>query len=159
MKRLVPLVLIFAWLAAPLPLAADESAAESDAEAIRAAALDYLEGWYTGDADRMERALHPDLAKRIVRPSDDGPDRVDNMSALRLVQATRAGWGTRVPSDQRRADVVILDVFGNAATVRADARDWVDYLHLGKVDGEWKIINVLWEMRPRPETPTEEGSE
>jgi hypothetical protein len=29
-------------------------------------ALDYIEGWYTGDAARMERALHPDLAKRIV---------------------------------------------------------------------------------------------
>jgi hypothetical protein len=152
-------MLILAWLAAPLPVAADEPAADSDAEAIRAAALDYLEGWYTGDADRMERALHPDLAKRIVRPTDDGPDRVDNMSALRLVQATRAGWGTRVPLDQRRADIVILDVFGNAATVRADARDWVDYLHVGKVDGQWKIINVLWEMRPRPETSTDEGRE
>lgn len=159
MRRLVPLVLILTWLAVPLPLAADEPAAARDAEAIRTAALDYLEGWYTGDAERMERALHPDLAKRIVRPSGDGPDRVDNMSALRLVQATRAGWGTRVPSDQRRADVVILDVFGNAATVRADARDWVDYLHVGKVDGQWKIINVLWEMRPRPEAATEGGGE
>ncbi len=49
--------------------------------------------------------------------------------------------------------MVILDVFGNAATVRAEARDWIDYLHLGKVDGQWKIINVLWELKPRPTTP------
>ena len=79
------------------------------------------------------------------------------MSALRLVQATRAGWGTRVPADQRQADVVILDVFGNAATVRAEARDWVDYLHLGKVDGQWKIINVLWELKPQPAASDGDG--
>jgi hypothetical protein len=25
-----------------------------------------IEGWYEGNAERMEQALHPDLAKRIV---------------------------------------------------------------------------------------------
>src|SRR4051812_14973787 len=38
----------------------------ADSAAIKATALDYIEGWYTGDAERMERALHPELAKRIV---------------------------------------------------------------------------------------------
>ena len=157
MSRLAPALLVLGLLTIGPPAVAADADPQPDADAIRAAALDYLEGWYTGDAERMERALHPDLAKRIVRPSDDGPDRVDNMSALRLVQATRAGWGTRVPADQRQADIVILDVFGHAATVRAEARDWIDYLHLGKVDGEWKIINVLWEMKPRPQASRGDG--
>ena len=123
-----------------------------DKAAIKATALDYLEGWYTGDAERMERALHPDLAKRIVRVDPDGNwDRVDNMSALTLVQYTKKGYGTKVPADQRQADITILDVYGNAAVVKAIARDWVDYLQVGKVNGEWKIINVLWEMKPKPE--------
>ena len=38
----------------------------ADTAAIRAAALDYIEGWYAGNAGRMERAVHPDLAKRIM---------------------------------------------------------------------------------------------
>lgn len=42
------------------------NAANADA-AIRQTALDYIEGWYEGNAERMERALHPELAKRIVR--------------------------------------------------------------------------------------------
>jgi hypothetical protein len=46
--------------------------------------------------------------------------------------------------------VRILDIFENAASVRVDASDWVDYLHLAKVNGRWVIINVLWELRPRP---------
>src|SRR3712207_8578393 len=41
-----------------------------------------------------------------------------------------------------------LDVYGNAATVKAVASDWIDYLHLGKVNGWWVIVNVLWEMKP-----------
>jgi len=35
----------------------------SDAAEIEAIARDYGEGWYTGDAARMERALHSELVK------------------------------------------------------------------------------------------------
>lgn len=134
-------------------LAPPATAADTDDEAaIKATALDYLLGWYTGDPERMERALHPDLAKRIVRADPEGRwDRVENMSAMTLVQYTRKGYGTKVPVEERQADVTVLDRFGNAAVVKAVARDWVDYLQIGKVNGEWKIINVLWEMKPRPE--------
>jgi len=34
-------------------------------------ALDYTEGWYAGDAARMERALHPELAKRMYRKTSE----------------------------------------------------------------------------------------
>lgn len=134
-------------------IALPSAAAESEDEAgIKAAALDYLMGWYTGDPERMERALHPDLAKRVIRTDPDNKrDRVDHMSALTLVQYTRKGYGKKVPVEERMAEITILDRYGNAAVVRAVARDWVDYLQIGKVNGEWKIINVLWEMKPRPE--------
>ena len=37
----------------------------TDRDAIVRVALDYFEGWFAGDADRMRRTLHPDLAKPI----------------------------------------------------------------------------------------------
>ena len=37
----------------------------ADAAAIRQTALDYIEGWYEGNPERMERALHPELAKEL----------------------------------------------------------------------------------------------
>ncbi len=40
--------------------------ADADKVAITQTALDYIEGWYAGDATRMERALHPELAKRMI---------------------------------------------------------------------------------------------
>jgi len=45
--------------------------------------------------------------------------------------------------------VTILDRFENAASVKVIASDWIDYLHLAKVDGRWVIINVLWELKPK----------
>jgi hypothetical protein len=46
---------------------------------------------------------------------------------------------------------VILDVYENAASVKVVASDWIDYLHLAKWNGSWKIVNVLWELKPRQE--------
>lgn len=117
-----------------------------DDAAITRTARDYIEGWYDGDAARMERSLHPDLAKRIVSPTatPDG-DRLDQMSALTLVQLTRHD---PKPAHERRTEVTILDRYENAASVKVDAKDWIDYMHMAKWNGQWVIVNVLWELRP-----------
>jgi len=118
-----------------------------DSAGIRAAALDYVDGWYTGDAARMERAVHPDLAKRIWRPDPErGANRMENQTAMTLVQGTRRGWGRETPEAERRREIEILEIFGNAASVRARMTDWIDLMHLARVNGEWRIVNVLWEF-------------
>lgn len=131
-------------IVAPAPLLAQTAA---DSTAIRATALDYIEGWYEGNGERMERALHPELAKRIVNSAPNGRSMLGQQSAMTLVQGTRRGGGKDTPSAQQRKDVHILDVFGNTASVRVDASSWVDYLHVAKWNGRWVIVNVLWEMR------------
>ena len=122
--------------------------AAADSAAIVATALDYIEGYYEADAGRMERALHPDLAKRIVRTDPQyGRSHLGQMSAMTLVQGTRSKDPT--PTAERQQDVTILDIFGNTASVKIVAADWIDYLHVARWNGEWKIVNVLWEMKPR----------
>jgi hypothetical protein len=130
-----------------VPVARAQSAADS--AAIRATALDYIEGWYSGNVDRMERALHNHLAKRIVFTDSAGHSRLSDMTALELVQNVRAGGGTRTPKAEQRTDVTILDIFRNASVVKIDAGAWVDYLQVAKWNGRWVIVNVLWELRPR----------
>jgi hypothetical protein len=125
--------------------------ADAEKEAIKRTALNYAEGWYEGNAEKMESALHPDLAKRIVRTNDKGQSRLGQMSAMSLVQGTRAGSGKQTPKEEQQKDVTILDMMGGAATVKLEMRDWVDYMHIGKFNGKWVIINVLWEMKPRPQ--------
>lgn len=138
------LLIVAAALVVP---AAARSQTAADSAAIRATALDYIEGWYTGDADRMARAVHPELAKRIVRTDDQGRSRIDFQSAMTLVNGTRMGGGTRTPTERRQKDVTILDIFHNASSVKVVASDWVDYLQMAKWNGQWKIVNVLWELK------------
>lgn len=123
----------------------------SEAELIKQTALDYIEGWYEGNAERMERALHPELAKRIVR-TDPASKRsgLGQMSAMTLVQGTRAGGGKDTPKEKQQKDVTVLDIFGNSASAKIIASEWVDYLHLAKWNGRWVIVNVLWELKPKP---------
>ena len=117
-----------------------------DVTAIIATARDYAEGAYTADAARMERALHPHLAKRAFFTNPQGKTHLHQMTALELVNYARDGHGAQ-PTDHRQADVTVLDVFQNVATVRLVMNDWVDYLQMARVDGRWVIINVLWEMK------------
>jgi hypothetical protein len=121
----------------------------ADSAGIRAAALDYIEGWYAGDAARMERALHPELAKRIVRTDAGGRSNLGQMSALTLIGGVRAGGGTQTPAERQRKEVTILDIYGGSASAKLMASDWIDYLHLARWNGRWVIVNVLWELYPR----------
>jgi hypothetical protein len=120
----------------------------ADSLAITQAALNYIQGYYSGSPERMERALHPELAKRIVRTDEDGQSTLEQMDAPTLVGITRMMAQRPVPEDEWVDEVKILDVFENVASVRVDAAQWIDYLHLARWNGEWKIVNVLWEMRP-----------
>jgi len=120
---------------------------DSDREAIKQTALDYIEGWYEGNAERMERALHPDLAKRIVTTNAQGRSMLQQMSAMGLVQGVKRGGGKDTPKEKQLKDVTILDIFNNAASVKVVASDWIDYLHVAKFNGRWVIVNVLWELK------------
>jgi hypothetical protein len=128
---------------------AQTKVSDEDKTAITQTALDYIEGWYAGDVERMEGALHPDLAKRIVRTNDKGQSMLQQMSAMGLVQGVRAGYGKNTPKEKQQKDVTILDVFGNAASVKIVASDWIDYLHVARFNGRWVIVNVLWELKPQ----------
>lgn len=130
-------------------VAQNESAKSSDDDAIKKPALDYIEGYYTADGARMESAIHPDLVKRLVYTDQNGQNGLANMSALTLIQRTKAGGGLKIPKERQQKDITILDRFGNVAMVKIVASDWVDYLQEAKFNGEWKIINVLWELKPK----------
>jgi hypothetical protein len=153
MKHLI--IILFVALPCFVTSAAAQTATAAGPEdaAIRQTALDYIEGWYEANPERMERALHPDLAKRIVRTGPQGQNRLDQMSAMSLVQGVRRGGGKMTPKEKQQKDVTVLDVFENAASVKIVAADWIDYLQMAKWGGRWVIVNVLWEMKPVEKKP------
>jgi hypothetical protein len=131
-----------------LPARAQSS---DDKAAIKQTALDYLEGWYECNPERMEHAVHPDLAKRIVSSNPtNGKDRLDEMSALKLVQVTRGECGgKKTPKESQQKDITILDFYEDMASVKVVFTGWVDYVHMARFNGRWVIVNVLWHLKPK----------
>ncbi len=101
--------------------------------------FDYINGWYNGDAVQMERALHPDLAKRTLHTDDRDHTHLEHMGAMRLVQLARAGVGTTTPVEDRVKEVVILDVQDDIASVKAITSNFIDFLHLARIDDRWAL--------------------
>ncbi len=146
MRRIFPALV----LAAVLSASTAHGQTAADSAAIVETALNYIEGWYEGDGDRMRSALHPQLAKRIVQTNPEtGVSELGDMNAATLIGATQRAFGTQTPAERQQKDVTILDIYRSAAVVKIVAADWIDYLQVGKFNGEWVIINVLWEMKPR----------
>ncbi len=142
------LCLLFCASVTGLALAQDAKD-PSDKQQIRATILDYIEGYYSGDASRVERALSPSLAKRAVGKTKDGKIKIHEETAEGFLKLTKSGDGPKsYPTSMRRAEIRVLDVYRNVASAKLIGADWMDYIHLSKQDGHWVIMNVLWTSYP-----------
>jgi Putative lumazine-binding len=56
-----------------------------------------------------------------------------------------AAWSVDEDWVKSPYSVKVLYLTAAMARVRTDADRGVDYMHLAKIDGEWKIVNVLWD--------------
>jgi hypothetical protein len=110
-----------------------------DEEAIVRCALDYFEGWFDADPERMRHVLHPELAKRSL----DGAA-LEQLSAQEMVDATAVGRGRERDPGVRRIDVRVVDVHGHIAAAVVDSNVYREYLHFVRTEGGWKIVNALW---------------
>ena len=114
----------------------------SDEDLIKQAVLDYFDGWFDGDADRMERALHPGLAKRWLRK--DGWS-LDETTAEWMIDATKRGVGRERDPGDRQIAIVVEDIHGNIANVTVRSAVYHEYVQLARTSGGWKIVNTLWD--------------
>mgnify|MGYP000944544760 CR=1 FL=1 len=112
-----------------------------DHKAILQVALDYIEGWYQGNAARMEQALHIKLTKRRITPEGE----VWEVNKEWMVDATGKGRGCIENPEMGRKEVTILDATETMGSVKIVSEKFVDYLHLAKEAGQWVIVNVLWD--------------
>jgi hypothetical protein len=112
----------------------------SDQAAIRATITDYIESYYTGDAARMERSLHPHYLKHTIS-GVDGTLKMTEKTGLQMVQDVRSGKA--VPASERKAQINILDVSDDIASAKLVTPHWTDYMTLARWNGQWKIVSVV----------------
>jgi hypothetical protein len=112
----------------------------SGIDAIEACVRDYVEGWYQGDTERIDRCFHPDLVKRILDPaSATGELRV--VTKQRMVELTAAGGGGDAGAE---FEIVVHDISDTIASAQVLSAEYLDYLHMVKTPSGWRIANVLF---------------
>lgn len=116
---------------------------DQDENLIRATVADYLEGWFSSDAKRMEQALHPNLAKYTVKkvPGSE-TEYLDAMGADSLIAFTAHNQEWVKGKKTHEMKIVYRD--DRIAVVHAVSDDFYDICNLARINGEWKIVQVLW---------------
>jgi hypothetical protein len=143
----ITIALLLALIAIPL-----SSQTREDSTAIKKAALDYVEGWATGNTERIQNAVSPELSKRRVSAAGELIVVQDMSRSLLCASSLANKQGVRMadltPGKDLVQEVKILDIDGINASVKTWNKKYgfYDYLHLSKAGGKWMIVNVLWDM-------------
>jgi hypothetical protein len=126
-----------------------------DSLGIKKAITDYIEGWATGNVERIQNAVSPELSKRRVAASGELVFVQDMSRSLLCASAFANAKGVRMqdltPGKELVPEIKILDIDGT----NASAKTWnakygfFDYIHLSKAGGKWMIVNVLWDMNSK----------
>lgn len=115
---------------------------DTDVEEIERVALDYLEGYVSGDAERHLQSYHPEAIKRRYHLGTDGVVGIIHLSPQ--IMADDAALQT---PQQAEAEIIIDAVYDDIATVRIYSPWWVDFAHVVKARGAWKLLHVTWQRR------------
>lgn len=124
------------------------SQSAADTNAIRTVCADYVEGFFTQNAERMKNALHPDLVKRII-DNRSGKSVISNSSREELAGYLKPEYKMKDPNaaEPFKTTVTIYDISSDIAMAKITTNkmnSFFDYVQLGKIDGRWQVINVLW---------------
>jgi hypothetical protein len=130
------------------PTATGFTQAAKDKEAVRMAALDYVEGIYNVQPERIQRSVHSDLVKRGFYKKDASTPYVEMpMTYEQLVNLSK-NWNREGKRDTSIKQVEVYDVLDQTAVAKVTASWGIDYMLLGKFDGTWKITQILWQSPP-----------
>lgn len=120
---------------------------KQDSVAVKQVALDYIESQHTPSPARMERALHPRMVKRTFwKDKETGKEymRETSTESMIILAETYNKKNDKFPSTPKK-EIRVLDMTDRTASVKLIADEWIDYMHLVKLNGSWKIVNVLWQ--------------
>lgn len=126
-------------------------ASEAEAAAARIPLENYINAHATGNPDYIRKAFFPGAKIMAFR---DG--KLLNLSVEEF--ASRFSGKPAADESQRKRRIDSLNITGNAGVARIvlDYPDTTltDYMSLLKVDGEWKIVNKVFNAEPKAKPAT-----
>ena len=121
---------------------------QTDDQAVKQTILDYVEGVYEADPSRIERSVHPALAKRGFFVNEAGATE-SLMSFAEFIDHTKTyNQDGQFPPDAPK-DIIIYEILDHTASAKLIAAWGIDYMHLAKYEDRWMIVHVLWQTHPQ----------
>ena len=145
MRRILALFILLVLSVAAM---ARGNTVSNENRSITAVAQNYMDAYYTADAGRMQQALHPDFHKRTLQ-TVNGQTVVHEDSIQSMVEGVRLGSGKNIPTSEQVQKIEVLDVYRDAASVKVVTGRWIDYMHLTKLNGEWRVLGVVLQYTRR----------
>lgn len=123
---------------------------DEDRAAVRQACLDYVESIYEVNPAKVERSVHPELVKRgfFIKKNETAYS-PHSMTFAELVELAKNYNKKGQLAKDAVKEVVVFEVSDQTASAKVTAVWGIDYIHLAKYDGKWKIINILWQTPPK----------
>ena len=129
----------------------ESAATKDDKMAVKRATLNYVEGFYEGDASKLKAALKPTMFKfgwgydKKNGKYREGRQMKYEQAIYYANNAKEKGWIAK-PDAIKKAEV--LDVMTITALTKVTATWGVDYMLLAKNGDDWKIEQILWAGLP-----------
>jgi len=133
-----------------MAIGAASGAVADDREDVTNTIKDYVLGFYEGNTERLDRALHPKLRKigwyRQGTGPYGGPYSMTKDSAKEFAPRFAASDDNKGPEGHMK--IKVFEVMDKVASAKVEATWGFDYVHLVKEEGSWKIMNVIWQSYP-----------
>jgi hypothetical protein len=126
-----------------------KKASQKDSLEIKRISLGYLIALQQLKPQLMGEVMNDSLNKVTIGYSRNlRKEAVTSIPRKRMIENAK-NWNrsnTKFPPNPNN-QIKILDVYHRIATVKLYSDNWVEYLHLIKLDGKWSIINLLWQHK------------
>ena len=123
---------------------------KTDLDYVRSAIEDYVLALYDVEPARIERSVDTTLRK-IGYYDYDGKAYNNIPMTYQQLYDLSARWnkkGDQVNSESPKK-IEIYEIHDKTASAKLTAEWGIDFMHLYKADGRWKIMNIMWQSAPK----------
>ena len=131
--------------------------AETNKEAVERVSLNYIEGFYEGDTEKLSSCLDPKLHKFGFWKNKDS-QKYKSAGFMSYKQAIAYAENVKKTKKFAKSNapkkVEVIEVLEKIAITKVTAWWGIDYMLLAKNDGKWMIRQILWEGPTPNASPT-----
>lgn len=121
-----------------------------DHDMVTTAVEDYVLGLYNVEPQRIERSVDTILHKLGYYDYNNESYSHVKMTYQQLYDlAGKWNIDGSQANDESPRKIEIYEVHDRTASAKLTAVWGIDFMHLSKVDGVWKITNIMWQSLPK----------